>query len=194
MKLKLIGVWAVLLLLPAIPVLVFYAVFDNQNYFHLEDAARGIVATGPIAAYIALVWLGWQIYKRVSSLLDPLTPYEEELLGTSWRFTASSYHGTKRKGSFKVTQASNGDLCFAGTFEDDGGKNVGSWESTLAHCEDGRLQIVYDLDDFGKGDLEQTSGMLSLNADAQDPNRISGNWVVFGRAETNGNMVCEKIG
>ena len=51
----LLRIWASLLLLPAIPVIAFYLLFDKQNYFELEDTARGIVATGPIAAYIALV-------------------------------------------------------------------------------------------------------------------------------------------
>ncbi len=58
-------VWSVLLLLPLIPVFLLYAFFEGQNYFELQQTAKGIVATGPIAAYVFIVGLGWRIYLKL---------------------------------------------------------------------------------------------------------------------------------
>lgn len=192
MRWRLVGVWVVLLLLPAVPVLVFYAVFKDQNYFELNNAARGIVATGPIAAYVALVVMGWRLYKQLSSLFFPLGPFEEKLIGTAWDFTATSYHGTHRKGSLKIAQDARGALSLTGSFKAEDGRDVGAWESTMTHAEDGRLQVVYDLDDLGKGALESSTGMLSLITSPRDRTRMSGTWVVLGRGEAHGAIECRR--
>jgi hypothetical protein len=70
----LLRIWSALFLIPAAPVIAFYLLFNQQNYFELKETARGIVATGPIAAYIALVWIGWTIYRRVSNLTGEVSP------------------------------------------------------------------------------------------------------------------------
>jgi hypothetical protein len=187
------GVWIFLILVPMIPVGIFYAIFSDQNYFELENAGKGIVATGPIAAYFALVWLGARLYKGVSSDQPRLSDAEERLLGTSWDFNATSQHGSERKGSFTVTSASDGGLELKGNFEMADETQVGDWRSTMTRCEDGRLQILYDLSDSGKGAEERSTGMLSLHAKAVDPRQMSGRWVVLGRADAQGQMTCRKV-
>lgn len=193
MKLKLAGVWAVLLLLPVVPVVIFYAVFRDQNYFELENAARGVVATGPIAAYVVLVVIGWNLYKRLSSLVFPIGPDEERLVGSSWDFSAVSSHETRRKGSFSFGVGGRGELNAAGSFQDaETGQDVGQWESTMARCKERQLEILYDLDDMGKGALEKSTGVLSLSLDPRDPRRMSGTWVVLGRDEAFGTITCTR--
>lgn len=193
MKLKLVGVWAVLLLLPVIPVVIFYAVFRDQNYFELKNAARGIVATGPIAAYVGLVLIGWSIYKRLSSLIFPIGPDEERFVGTSWDFSAISSHNTQRKGSFSFSIGGRGELNAAGNFQDsETGQEVGQWESTMARCKERQLEVLYDLDDMGKGALEKSTGVLSLSVDPRNPKRMSGTWVVLGKGEAFGTITCTR--
>jgi hypothetical protein len=117
MRRRLVGVWAVLLMLPALPVCAFYLIFADQNYFQLQNGARGIVATGPIAAYFGLVWLGWRIYNGISSVIPPMTQLEEDLVGTSWYFEATSFHGTHRTGTFRIRQENGSHLIFSGSRE-----------------------------------------------------------------------------
>lgn len=194
MRSWLVGVWAVLLLLPMVPVVVFYAVFAEESYFELTDAARGIVTAGPIGAYLVLVWVGWRIYTRVSSVVAPLGPLARGLADSGWRFVAHSYHGTLRQGTFRVLDDDRGDLRFAGTFEDDQGRSVGSWESTMTHCEDGRVEVVYCLEDLRGGEPDTSHGMLVLHAEGDRPRRMTGNWVVLGRSEAHGDIECERDG
>ncbi len=47
----------VVMLVGLIPVVVLYGLFGSLNYFELTGAWKGVMATGPIAAYCFLVWL-----------------------------------------------------------------------------------------------------------------------------------------
>jgi len=185
-----VGVWATLILLPVVPVVIFYVVFAEQNYFELNDTARGVVTTGPIAAYFALVYLGWRIYLQVSSLIAPLDPMVKRLVGTSWHFTATSYHGTNRQGAFTVSEHGMGDLRFSGKFQDPQGRDVGDWRSTMTHCENKEIQVLYTLRDLSKEREEDSTGMLRLQLDDDTLTRMTGNWVVVGRGEAHGDLVC----
>jgi hypothetical protein len=191
MRHRSVGVWAVLLLLPMIPVAVFYVVFANQNYFELKEAARGIVTTGPIAAYFALVWLGSRIYKQIPTVA-PMDLLAKKLIGTSWRFIAHSFHSTDRQGTFSVTEGKIGDLVFAGNFQDSEGKNVGDWTSTMSRSENDRIQVVYTLKDLSRPSADETTGMLSLTTADKDLKRMIGDWVVLGRAEAHGEISCTR--
>lgn len=184
-------IWAALVLIPVLPVVVFYAVFADQNYFELKNAARGVVTTGPIAAYIAIVWLGLRIFKQVSSIVPSLGPLEAKLVGTSWTFKATSFHKTQRQGEFRISE-DDGQLSMSGTFQTEDGHNVGAWESTMTDCEDSRLTVVYSLSDQRGPTVDTSTGMLQLFADGDDPRRLSGTWVVLGREEAHGEIVCTK--
>jgi hypothetical protein len=191
MRRRSVGVWAVLLLLPMIPVAVFYVVFADQNYFELKETARGVVTTGPIAAYFALVWLGSRIYKQVPPD-EPVDPLAKNLIGTSWRFVAHSFHGTYRDGTFSVKEGKVGHLLVDGNFLDQKGKNVGDWQSTMSRCENDRIEFAYTLKDLSGASADETTGMLSLTAANHDPKHMSGNWVVLGRSEAHGQITCTR--
>lgn len=193
MRRRSVGVWAVLLLLPMVPVVIFYVVFADQNYFELKEAARGVVTTGPIAAYFALVWLGWRIYRQVSSLIAPLDPLVKRLVGTSWRFEATSFHDTHRKGEFAIGEGNLGELCLSGRFQRPDGTDIGSWKSTMTRCENNELQVVYALKDLSGATEQDTTGMLTMQLDdGKEPTRMTGNWVVVGRGEAHGDLVCTR--
>lgn len=59
-------VWIILVIIPLFPVISLYRLFENQSYFELNGAVRGLVASGPIAAYAFFVYVGWQIFAKVS--------------------------------------------------------------------------------------------------------------------------------
>jgi len=64
-------VLVVLVLVLLIPVVVLYWLFGDKNYFGLDGFWKGLVATGPIAAYCFLVWLcqGFVLKLRRDQLL-----------------------------------------------------------------------------------------------------------------------------
>jgi hypothetical protein len=175
-------------------VAILYAFFQDQNYFELEDVSKGLVATGPIAAYVVVVWLGLRAFKSVNSGQPRLSDAEERMVGTRWSFDSESVNQSRRKGSFRVSALPEGGLRLQGNFEKVDGTPAGDWDSTMTRCEKDLLQIVYDLTDSGKdnGEAERSTGLLSLHA-KDDPDLMSGTWAVLGRAGAAGQMNCHKV-
>ena len=66
---------AVVLLLPLIPVAFLYQQFGDRNYFGLDGWVRGMVTSGPIAAYVVLVWLFQRFYRNLRR--DQLFPEQK---------------------------------------------------------------------------------------------------------------------
>lgn len=118
--------WILLLLLPLVPVALLYWFFGEQNYFELQDTARGIVALGPIAAYVALVGIGWRLFASVESTLDPRHSALPHLPG-EWAIESISRHGTTYKGTARI-RCSGARISLDGDFYKDGSR-VGAWES-----------------------------------------------------------------
>jgi len=181
----LLRIWSALFLIPAAPVIAFYLLFNQQNYFELKETARGIVATGPIAAYIALVWIGWTIYRRVSNLTGEVSPLQSKIVG-AWDYVATSAHGTKRQGCAEITEQ-RGQICLSGDFMDNDSPS-GRWSSEMARIELRQLEVLYRLEDFRPQGPVSSTAVLSvqINPDLQ---RMSGNWVVLGRSGAYGDIV-----
>lgn len=187
--------WAVLMLVPAIPVFAFYLVFKEVNFVEVNDLPAGIAATGPIAAYFALLWLGFRLNGQLNAQLNekpsPLSPAEEKMVGTAWSFEARSQNGS-RHGKFTFDTDDRGRLCVSGSFKMDG-RNVGSWKSSMVQYGNQQLEFVYDLSDSGKGGIRKTRGLLSMSVEPDDPDAMSGDWGVIGDDEAFGELHCTRI-
>ncbi len=186
---QLLRIWGAILLIPALPTLAFYLLFSHQNYFELQDTARGIVATGPIAAYIALVWTAWSIYRRVSTITDDVSPLQSKVLG-DWKFEATSFHGSQRRGNCQITE-DHGRLSVTGTFERDA-KPVGQWNSTMANIDREQFQVLYRLDELRDGVSIASTAVLSVHINPKELKSMSGTWVVLGKSEENGEVVLTR--
>lgn len=188
---KLVSVWIALLLLPLLPVVILYVIFDQANYFKLEDTARGIVATGPIAAYVALVWLGWVIYKKVSNITVTSSAALKQVLGR-WRFEAVSAHGTTRSGQCSITNP-GGVITINGSFMENG-QPVGDWRSQMAQLSDSELAVVYNLTEVRDGHEESSKALCTLHFDPESVSPMTGRWVVVGRDNAYGTVTYTKAG
>jgi len=188
---SLLRVWMFLLLTPLLPVIVLYVVFDRANYFRLEDTSRGILATGPIAAYVALVWLGWIIYKRVSNITVMSSAALKQVLGR-WNFAASSAHGTTRRGECNITNP-GGVLTIRGSFMEDD-VPVGNWRSVMAQLTDSELAVVYDLTEVREGREENSKALCIVHFDPEQVSPMTGRWVVVGREGAYGTVTYTKAG
>jgi len=56
-------IYVFLFSVPLLPVITLYRVFEEQSYFELSGLAKGIVATGPIAAYAVFAYVGAVVFK-----------------------------------------------------------------------------------------------------------------------------------
>jgi hypothetical protein len=121
--------WVFVLLIPLIPVVSLYLFFQNQNYFEIKDAERGIYALGPIAAYFGLVLTGWQIFRGLEKSGQSNNPYSKELLG-EWEMESKSIHGTKGSGKFQIDEK-NGELVVVGSMRELG-EEFAQWNSEIA--------------------------------------------------------------
>lgn len=186
----LLGIWATLLLVPIIPVVILYLIFDQANYFKLEDTAKGILATGPIAAYVALVWIGWVIYGRVSKLTVKSSSALKEVLGT-WDFEAESSHGTKRSGQCTITNP-RGILKISGSFFV-GGNPVGQWRSQMAQLTESNLSVLYTLSEIREGKEVSSRGVCTLSFDPKSVSPMQGVWVVVGAPDAFGTITYTKV-
>jgi hypothetical protein len=188
MTVRTLGTWSTIVLLPLVPVLLLYWLFSDQNFFELKDAAKGIVATGPVAAYIFLVWTLWKIYPRVAALTGEVSPLQAKILGT-WDFASMSGSGTKREGSCSISEQ-HGLLELSGNFVQDA-KNVGSWESKMAQIDGQRFEVLYRLDEVSEDGPQQSTGVLSVHIDSDNLKQMTGNWMVLGRG-SQGNIVLTR--
>jgi hypothetical protein len=72
-----------------------YFFFAQQNFFQIEGLWKGIIASGPIAAYIFLTWIGFRYLKDLAATFDPQDDYRD-LLG-SWELVSQSEKKARRQ-------------------------------------------------------------------------------------------------
>jgi hypothetical protein len=83
--------------------------------FQIEGFWKGIIASGPIAAYIFLTWIGFRYFKDLAATFDPQDDYRD-LLG-SWELVSQSEKSTQATGRCEIT-CPNKRLSLSGTFEE----------------------------------------------------------------------------
>lgn len=183
------GVWLMLLLAPLIPVVIVYVIFDQANYFKLEDTARGIVATGPIAAYVALVLVGVTVYRRLFNIAQVSSAALKQVKG-QWTFVTKSAHATERAGRCTIGTV-GGQLTVNGTFVQDD-ERVGDWNSVMARLTDSELTVVYNLSEIRDGEVKGSQGLLTLYFDPKSVSPMKGRWVAVGEAGAHGSITFSK--
>lgn len=183
-------IWAALIVVPLIPVIALYWLFRELNYFELADAARGLVATGPIAAYVAIVAIGTRTYFKLNRLPALDERALKRVLGT-WSFEARSSHQTIRHGAAHVTE-DRGQIFLNGTLCDEEDSQVGSWESTMAQLQSQRLSFVYNLREARDGKEEASTALCMLSLDPNTPSLMRGRWIVMGRNEALGEITYSR--
>jgi hypothetical protein len=89
------GLWILIQVVPLIVMFVIYFFFAQQNFFQIEGLWKGIIASGPIAAYIFLTWIGFRYFKDLAATFDPQDDYRD-LLG-SWELVSQSEKKARRQ-------------------------------------------------------------------------------------------------
>ena len=95
------GLWILIQLVPLIIMFIIYFFFAQQNFFHIEGLWKGVIASGPIAAYVFLTWIGFRYFKDLAATFDPQDDYRD-LLGT-WELLSQSEKTTQATGRCEIT-------------------------------------------------------------------------------------------
>lgn len=177
--------WSLLLLLPLVPVILLYLLFEKQNYFELQDTARGIIAMGPIAAYVGLVLIAWRIYLKISPLFIALNTHLDQICG-DWIYKSVSKNGNIRIGDCFIRNE-KGQLVINGNFKD-GDKTVGTWECDLAGLRGNNLLMVYRLREIKDSGPDNVYGLVQVPFGEATASEMTGIWTVIGREDSEGTI------
>ena len=181
--------WFLLLLLPLIPVVVLYIIFAGQNYFELKDTTRGIVAIGPIAAYVAIVILGWKVMVGIEKESHPSSPLLDELIG-EWTLKSKSIHETPGKGKCFI-ENDRGALVINGDLSENG-ENQGTWKSEMTLVKGHNLYIFYTMTQISDLGSKKLDGICTLTFGASPINLMQGTWIIVGVSNMAGEMTLTR--
>ncbi|HKQ53288.1 MAG TPA: hypothetical protein VJT74_13020 [Pyrinomonadaceae bacterium] len=183
--------WSLLLLLPLVPVVLLYLLFEKQNYFELQETAKGILAAGPIAAYVGLVLVAWKIYLRISPMFVAVNAQLDQICG-DWLFESTSRSGNTRVGDCYIRNE-RGQLVINGNFKN-GDKTVGTWECELAGLRGNNLLMVYTLREIKEGKSDNLYGLVQVPFGEATASEMTGIWTVIGRADLDGTIKYTRRG
>ena len=183
---KNIAAYVVVILLPLIPVILLYILFEELNYFELKDQAKGIVTLGPIAAYFALLMLTWKIFIKLFPGGKITNRNIGKLMG-HWQIKSVSDGGTEYTGEVRISQI-DFEIDLAGTLSY--GRDFTAQISTiLSRFKNGKLHLVYNIRDVREGRDHTGYSVLDI-----DFNRLEmkGDWAVVNEDEL-GRVEYKKI-
>jgi hypothetical protein len=161
-----------------------YWFFAERNFFELHDTAKGIVATGPVAAYVGIMLMSWQIYKKLG---PPPNPTLKDLSG-KWTFASSSMSGSTANGTCYI-KSENGTLAITGTFTRADHAESGSWRCEMISVKDNTLRMAYTLTTVGKDETDTVDGITILTFGEPPVNTMTGIWVIAGKQNMSGTVV-----
>lgn len=181
--------WVLLIVLPLIPVILLYAFFSRQNYFELKDAAKGVVAVGPIAAYVVIVGLGLEAMLRLEREGRSTSPLLEEMVG-EWTITSKSIHDTPGQGKCYI-ENDRGHLVINGELSENG-RNLGTWTSEMTLLKEHNLYIFYTLTQLKEGGNKKFDGVCTLTFGSPPVNEMRGTWIIVGERDMAGEITLKK--
>ena len=189
---RMIGAWLAIVGVPLIPVVILYGLFGNQNYFGLDGWAKGLVATGPVAAYVFLVHQGWRIFRGLPGLLGLSASTRGAGLTGDWTFeSATPDESTVRQGSCHV-ELRAGALRLDGDYRAPTGQLMGRWASTVTAVDATRLVFLYTLDEILAEGAKHQEGVCWVRFSGVHPERMEGQWRILGDSQSLGNITLIK--
>lgn len=162
--------------------------FSDQNFFNIEGTWKGIVASGPIAAYIFITWIGFGYFKEIVTITFRLNEEADNLVG-NWNFESTSEHGKSAKGSCEIT-LQNYRLEVSGNYEEPN-EIATIWQSDIAFLDGNNLFYVYKLDSHNIGYI----GYVRLRVSRKLKNKaveMKGEWVSIGQEKKRGNITITR--
>ena len=181
--------YAMVILIPLLPVVVLYIVFDGLNYFNFEDNLKGIVATGPIAAYFALLPIVWGIFKKMYPDLSVMSKKAKKLIG-NWEVVSTSSNNHTYEGAVKIS-FKDYRLKISGQFKNNG-VIVALFDTIVIKIDDVTMHMIYQIDDTNDSNRSKHyKGYCVLYIDT-DKNEMTGQWALVNEPN-NGTIKFKKV-
>jgi len=186
---------AVLVVLALLPAILLFWLFGQLNSAVIEQT--GLKLGGPVAAFFAVLYFLWKMYKEMRFADNPLEGRLQPLVG-SWRIESKSAGSDRRASSGTNIELKDGELQITGgTFfavGTDGSKGnaIGSWNAEMAVSDGYRLKYFYTLTD-SLGSLTTSRGLVeaALEDAASEPT-FRGTWQALGKEFHSGELTIKK--
>lgn len=165
-------------LVPLVPALALYLIFDSQNSATYDKA--GLKLGGPGALYFGLLLVAFQFINKWRTVSDPLEKLKKILVG-AWDIKSTSA-GSQRVALSTATFAIEDDeLRLSGGSIQEEGKTIGNWSPDrliLDRAYDG-VVYLYELRDVNTNDTWKGLMEVTLVRTAT-PLCMEGTWEVIG--------------
>jgi hypothetical protein len=186
-------VYFILLVGPLLPVILLYQFFGSSNYFELHGLEKGLVASGPIAAYLVMFVYGFRYFRQLHFLT---TRHEipSGLVG-SWRFSSTTAKSTAtNRGEFLATEH-NGELYMSGSFiaEDGSERGIVSSDACFVDAPRHLLIVVYKVITTSSRIGERQHRAICYLSANRDFSAMEGTWLHIGQEARMGHVAIEKI-
>ena len=195
---RIILIYFSLVMIPIIPILVLYWLFGEMNYFGLEGWIKGLVSSGPIAAYLFMLHVG---YRMFAGLMERVYPFEiaeiEKLVGI-WQFRSTTIQSGKKASGRLVASLSRGKLAFTGRLQGEAEKEFGEAISEFCHVDPERklFRMLYRAQTLNnKGELTPQDCLCHLfivDYDQAAPTKMTGHWLQITDGYFNGSITLVK--
>jgi hypothetical protein len=186
---RVISIWLLIQLIPLGILYFVYTFFSEQNFFNIEGAWKGIVASGPIAAYIFITWMGFRYFKELLSIGFKLNEEIETVVG-NWIFDSSSeQHSKNAKGSCEISVQDN-KVKISGNYAELNEMET-IWQSDIAFLDGNNLFYVYNLDSHGVRYIGYVRLRVSKKIKTKSV-EMKGEWVAIGNERKRGNITLTR--
>lgn len=185
---RVIAIWLLVQLIPLVITYFVYTFFSEQNFFNIEGAWKGVVASGPIAAYVFITWMGFRYFKELLSITFKVNEDTDNIVG-NWIIEAKSEHGKNAKGSCEINLQDN-RLEISGNYEEQEGIAT-IWQSDIAFLEGNNLFYVYKLDSHNIGYIGYVR-LRVLRKIKKKAVEMQGEWIAIGNDRKRGNIILSR--
>ena len=183
-----VAIWVLIQLVPLSILYFVYTFFSDQNFFQLEGAWKGVVASGPIAAYIFITWIGFKYLKELISISFRFNEGTENVIG-EWNFTSSSEGHVTASGCCEIAVRDN-KLRLSGNYNEKDEMTT-LWQSDVAFLDGNNLFYVYKLESHDIGYIGYVR-LRIMEKKNKKATKMSGEWVAVGEEKKRGNTTITR--
>lgn len=196
---KVVLYYTAVLLVPLIPAVILYLLFETDNFAAYQDEIPGIELGGPIAAYFILMIAGDRIFRglfdiqeqdpELEEIISNYRDYENvatELQG-EWEFTTAFRQSPEAeqeetRGNTRV-QKSRYRLRMDGDWLDENGNLQGQWWAKQVFLDEQELVYLFNVPDRDNpGSQLNGLGRVAIQRDSNGHvAKLQGTWNVLGR-------------
>jgi hypothetical protein len=177
-------------LLPLVPALLLYGLFNSQNSAVYDKA--GLKLGGPAALYFALLLLALRYVSRWRPVSDPLEKLKKVLVG-AWDIESRSAGSRRVATSIATFGIEDDELRLSGGSIKEQGEPIGSWSPDRLILDRERDGVIYVYELIDVNSTARWRGLMELTlVRTATPICMEGTWEVIGPDYHRGTVTFSK--